>query len=50
MRYKTRFSNSFKNIDTTPNPKMLQNLMNFEKPPKILQKTKLRLEKNGMHD
>ena len=28
----------------------LQNLINFEKPPKILQKQKLRLEKNEMHD
>ena len=30
--------------------KFLQNLINFEKYPKILQKPKLRSEKNEMHD
>ena len=41
---------SFKLIEATLNPKILQNLIKFEKPPKILQKLKLRLEKNEMHD
>ena len=33
-----------------PTQNFLQNLINFEKPPKILQKPKFRLEKNEMHD
>ena len=33
-----------------PTQNFLQNLINFEKPPKILQKPKLRSEKKEMHD
>ena len=33
-----------------PTQNFLQNLIDFEKPLKVLQKPKLKLEKNEMHD
>ena len=41
---------NFKLNEATPNQIFLHKLINFEKPLKILQKSKLRSEKNEKHD